>query len=382
MRVALFSDHFRPELGGIQDSVECLARGLAANGHDVDLYVPRYSIREYQRAGLPTAEPDLGARVKIHRVKSLPYRGPTLQSRLALPSPTGMRLMQRPDIIHSHTVFGLGLQALAASKYWDVPLIATHHMAQKVFATYVPHNMLRGFFRYLRWYFNQCDLVSAPAKLVFDELGPLQTPHQIIWNAIDLDLFSPRTEADPNHPPTLIYAGKLVTEKRVDVLIQQLVEIRRAVPDTMLMLAGHGELQNELQARSRKLGIGEAVRFVGTLGKAELAAAFRRSDIFVSMSNSEVQSISQMQAMASGLPVVCVSPKVPHQAMQSPEYGVVTIEPEAADQFTASVTQLLQDPAERRTLAARASEAMSACSIGAITQRWETTYATVLEQGT
>src|SRR5689334_2490878 len=30
MRIAYFSDHFYPELGGIQDSIECLARGLAA----------------------------------------------------------------------------------------------------------------------------------------------------------------------------------------------------------------------------------------------------------------------------------------------------------------------------------------------------------------
>ena len=37
MRVAIFSDHFQPELGGIQDAVECLARGLAERGHQIDI---------------------------------------------------------------------------------------------------------------------------------------------------------------------------------------------------------------------------------------------------------------------------------------------------------------------------------------------------------
>ncbi len=380
MRIALFSDHFRPELGGIQDSVECLARGLAARGHEVDLYVPQYSRREYERAGVPEGEPDLGPRIEIHRIASLPYRGPNLQSRLVLPSPVSISLMKRrrPDIIHSHTVFGLGLQALAAAKFWEVPLIATHHMAQKVFATYVSANMLRGFVRYLRWYFNQCDFVSAPAKHVFDELGAISAPHEVIWNAIDLDLFAPANAIDDEaRRPTMIYAGKLVVEKRVDLLIRSLADIRRTVPDVTLVIAGHGDQQPTLQLQARRLGVADNVQFVGTLNKSDLAAKFRKSDIFVSMSNSEVQSISQMQAMACGLPVVCASPKEPPQAMQSPEFGVVPIEPEAEDRFSASVTHLLSHPDERRDLASRAVETIASCSISAIAKSWEDRYADV-----
>lgn len=52
MRVAFFSDNFHPELGGIQDSIEVLARQLATHGHQIDFYVPRYSARDYARAGL------------------------------------------------------------------------------------------------------------------------------------------------------------------------------------------------------------------------------------------------------------------------------------------------------------------------------------------
>jgi glycosyltransferase involved in cell wall biosynthesis len=214
---------------------------------------------------------------------------------------------------------------------------------------------------------------------VFDELGSLVAPHEVIWNAIDLDLFAPAGQPAGEHPPTIVYAGKLVTEKRVDVLIRSLREIRRTVPEATLAIAGHGDQQQGLQLQARQLGVADHVRFVGTLGKSDLAQMFRRSDIFVSMSNSEVQSISQMQAMASGLPVVCASPKEPPQVMQSPEFGVVPIEPEAAGRFTESVTHLLTHPDERQNLAHRAVEAIASCSIPAIAARWEDCYTHVSE---
>ena len=42
MRIAMFTDYFFPELGGIQDSIATISRSLARRGHQVDIYAPRY----------------------------------------------------------------------------------------------------------------------------------------------------------------------------------------------------------------------------------------------------------------------------------------------------------------------------------------------------
>ena len=48
MRIAIFSDNFYPEIGGIQDSIEALAKALGQRGHGVEFFVPRYGRREFE----------------------------------------------------------------------------------------------------------------------------------------------------------------------------------------------------------------------------------------------------------------------------------------------------------------------------------------------
>ena len=49
----MFTDHFFPELGGIQDSIATISRALGLRGHQVDIYAPRYGSRDFRRIGLP-----------------------------------------------------------------------------------------------------------------------------------------------------------------------------------------------------------------------------------------------------------------------------------------------------------------------------------------
>lgn len=386
MRIAIFSDHFHPELGGIQDAVDCLARGLAARGHEIDIYVPRYSPKEYRRAGAPLREPDLGPSISIHRQASIPYRSSSLQTRVILPSYTPISLMKhrRPDIIHSHTVFGLGLAALAAARFWAVPLVATYHMAMAVNATYIPANLLKNFTAYVRWYLNQCDFVSAPAGFVFDELGKnLRPRHEVISNSIDLDLFSaprPGPSTNAHKRPTLIYAGKFAQEKRVDLLVAGLQKIRETIPEATLSLAGHGDQQGKLNELAQALNIKDSIHFTGTLDKKQLAHAYQASDIFVSMSSSEVQSVSQMQAMACGLPVVCARREDGTDSASPADQGIIAVAPNAVDDFANAIKRLVAKPAMRSEMSRLATSAMQPYSISSISAQWEQQYVEVAER--
>src|SRR5258708_35452924 len=101
MRIALFSDGFYPELGGIQDSIVTLGQELARRGHTIDFYVPRYTAKEFDVIHALVGELDLGAGITIYRLPSFSLPRPTKQSRTVVPLPGPWRplLAHTPDII-------------------------------------------------------------------------------------------------------------------------------------------------------------------------------------------------------------------------------------------------------------------------------------------
>jgi glycosyltransferase involved in cell wall biosynthesis len=75
-----------------------------------------------------------------------------------------------------------------------------------------------------------------------------------------------------------------------------------ALPDVELLMVGDGPLRPELEALARELGIAERVRFLGI--RRDVADLLRASDAFALTSVSEAASLTLLEAMATGLPVV------------------------------------------------------------------------------
>ena len=193
MKIAIFSDTFYPEISGISDSVIALAKELSKKGHSIQFYVPRYSPANYKVVNLPPGhEPDLGERIKIHRLFSFPYPGATRQARFTIPLP--WHWFERnfhPDVIHTQLFFGAGLDALIRSRLKKIPLVGTNHTAITEFLRYSPvrgkwiENLVSG---YVNWYYGKCAYVTAPSESVFREMTPggFPRPHRAISNPIDL----------------------------------------------------------------------------------------------------------------------------------------------------------------------------------------------------
>lgn len=388
MRIAIFSDHFYPELGGIQDSISMLARGLAERGHYVDLYVPRYGRQEYSRISEPVSELHLGEAVTVNRLTSISYRGPTLQHRMALPSSVYVRrlISKRPDIVHTNTVFSSGLLGLAAAKFFNIPLISTNHMSNEVYGTYFSRMTLKSFMMYVTWYYNRCDFVSAPAPFIFKQpAGPfVQRPHQVVPNPVDFSVFHRADSAEKIKAkrefgfagPILVYAGKLAKEKRVDSLLHALALVRRTIPDVGLALAGHGVEHQPLKRLAASLGLGNSAYFLGTISQERLARLYTASEAFVTMSTSEVQSMSMLQARASGLPVASVHSPA-WEGVENRD-GVLLADREDAIEFAAMVSGLLADPVAREQLGEAASKGVERYSIAPVAAVWEKLYYSVL----
>ncbi len=385
MRIAIFSDSFYPELSGISDSVIVLSKELAARGHIIHFYAPKYSEKNYKKAGLAETNPVLGANISFTRFASVPYMTGTGQGRLVFP--TGLRWLAmkkfKYDVIHSQLFFGAGLEALFAARFLNVPLVGTNHTAITAFLKYAPlradwiENLMVS---YVNWYYSKCKITTAPSNSVIEEMRRygFKGDARVVSNPIDTGIFRPFADKAALKKKfgfsdsTIIFAGRLSPEKNVDVLIRAMPQILKHAPGAMLAIAGHGQQLLELKGLANSLGAGEHVKFLGTLSKEDLSAAYNASEVFAIASTSETQGLVMLQALACGLPAVAVN------ARGLPEYvnsqnGALAIPGNSAD-VAEKITFILKDENLRARLSANAIKSIEEFSPQNIASIWEGIY--------
>ncbi len=391
VRIALFSDNFYPELSGISDSIISLAKELCARRHNINFYVPRYSIANYRKVGLPVEEIELGEKIKVTRLFSLPYDTGTGQGRVVIP--TGLRWLCvkkfKPDIIHTQLFFTVGLEALIASKLLQVPIVGTNHTAITEFARYAPihtraiENML---IRYVNWYYGKCDFVTAPSKSVGDEMIQFgfSGKTKVISNPIDTKTFSPspqKTELKNKlgfSKSTVIHAGRLAEERKIDVILKAVASAQREIPELELVIAGGGSDEKRLRLLAHSLGIENSVKFLGVLTKPKLAEAYNASEIFAITSTADTQSLVMMQAMACGLPVIGVRARAFPEYINS-ENGIL-IEPGDDKALAEKIIFLFKHADIRKKLGYGAREYSTQFSAPEIAGQWEKIYEEVIKR--
>lgn len=397
MRIAFYSDNFYPELTGISDSIITTGRELMRRGHEVLYVVPRYSEKNYRALRRYDAEGklmhDTREDLLTLRVPSLPFFGsPTSQGRIAVPLRTTIPAVRRfrPDIIHTHTPFGVGKEALWTVRALGVPLVGTNHTPVETFMHYSP---IRGkiitnfWLRHFASYYNRCRFVSAPYQGLIENMRHygLRTPGSALPNPVLLDIFKPPTAAEKAaekkklgvQGPVLLYTGRLASEKNIDVIIKAVAELVDEFPSLILLMTGHGAAERGLRALAQKLGLRERVRFLGLLTIPELAEVYRAADIFVIMSTAETQSISLIQGYASGLPAITA------RAYGLPDYtprecGFI-VEPGDVGGLVVRLRQLLRDEPLQRRMGSAAAEYAKQFSPARIVGLWEEIYWDLLQ---
>jgi glycosyltransferase involved in cell wall biosynthesis len=101
----------------------------------------------------------------------------------------------------------------------------------------------------------------------------------------------------------IMYSGRLVPEKRVDLLIDAFVAIAAERPDWDLLIVGHGPLSDELRRRVPET-LRPRVVWTGFLEGTENVLAFHAADMLVLPSDQEPWALVVQEAMAAGLVVV------------------------------------------------------------------------------
>lgn len=313
MRIAIFSDTFPPQTNGVANVAYQSAKNIAELGHKVIVFTVTKKTSNLNISNLEN--------LKIIRLPSLPalvYPGERLTIPLGISFPYIKKF--KPDAIHVHTPFSVGLEGALVAKLFKIPLIGTHHTFYDHYLKHIrlDYNWMKKFsWKCCVGFYNFCDLVINPSKALTDALKEkgLKIPTEVIRNSIDTNFFRPISSIKEKklikksfdiENKSIVYMGRLSYEKSIDKIIKAFALMLEKKPNLKLMLIGDGPEKQKLENLAKELNIKEKIIFTGFLYKNELVRALWANDIFLSACKNENMPLSVAQAMAIGLPLVMV----------------------------------------------------------------------------
>jgi glycogen(starch) synthase len=109
----------------------------------------------------------------------------------------------------------------------------------------------------------------------------------------------------PHDRPIVLTVRRLVRRMGLENLITAVSEVRRRVPEVLLLVAGKGALSGELEARVRSLGLQDNVRLLGLVPDEDLPVAYRAADLSVVPTVAlEGFGLVAVESLAAGTPVL------------------------------------------------------------------------------
>jgi glycosyltransferase involved in cell wall biosynthesis len=124
---------------------------------------------------------------------------------------------------------------------------------------------------------------------------------RVIFPGIDSSHYTPDPSMRADRP-VFAYLGRLKKYKGVDLVIRAFAACN--VPEATLEVAGAGEFRGELEQLAGTLGVASRVRFLGRIDETEKCALLRRAWATVFASPKEGWGITNLEAAASGTPVI------------------------------------------------------------------------------
>jgi len=361
MRIAMFEDTYWPKIDGINTSVGLFTKELRKRGHEVVIVAPAHPDADYS-----TQDVDDDTILLPAVSTEWLYPGTSLgkfwqgfgRGRVA------ERFAKwRPDIIHSHTEFTIGLWM---SSYWRTKLaplgtrrIHTFHTLWTEYLFYLPlpEAFTQPLVRYLapRTTKKRFDGVIAPTEkmreALIDDWGitPEWSNIDVVPTGIDVQQFSRGDNArfrakygigpDEN---VLLYLGRIGTEKNVELVMKTFAELkRRDTKNVRFVIAGGGPDGYVEKLKKQAIDMGINILWTGFVRGQDWLDTYAAADIVLFPSITETQGLVVVEALASGVPLVSVEAMGPASTMKG-ERGCLFAGNDAS-QFATATLRLLND---------------------------------------
>jgi glycosyltransferase involved in cell wall biosynthesis len=153
----------------------------------------------------------------------------------------------------------------------------------------------------------------------------------------------------PSDAAVVTTVGRLTAIKQPHIFLEALADLSARRPKVLGLVAGGGELRDELLARARALGIETRVRWLGW--QRNLVTVYGASDVFLLTSRNEGTPVAIIEAMAAGVPVVSTDVGGVKDVIASSDAGVL-VPLGDVPALAAAVDRLLADDEFRTGMAA------------------------------
>jgi glycosyltransferase involved in cell wall biosynthesis len=243
----------------------------------------------------------------------------------------------QPDIVHAHYVTSYGMLGALCGRRplaltaWGTDILVSPKESAAVHA-------LTG------WTLRRAALVTADSRDVLDQIRayrPTAELAEVFWGA-DTAAFRPAEPADKAAGFHVASLRAWEPNYRIDTLVRAVALLRESGPAT-LHLFGGGSGEAALRELVAGLGLADAVVWHGLIAPQDLAAALAACHVSVSIPRSDATSVSLLESMACGLPVV-VSDLPANRQWVSGEGGHV-VDGDDASAVAAALRALRDDPA-------------------------------------
>ncbi len=358
MKILITTDVFKPAVNGVVTSVLILYEQLRKQGHDVRILTLSNNRRSRK-------EKD------VYYIGALPaFLYPNARMTVRI----GHRYIEelinwQPDIIHTQTEFSTYFFARRIAKKLNIPIVHTYHTMYEDYAHYFIKSRKLG---------RIC--VAAYSRLLLSKTQAVVTPTQKVQNVlidygikkemfriptgIQLSRFSKPLSDEQRlqlkkllgigeRDCILLSVGRLGKEKNIQELIGFMARLKERNNAAKLLIVGDGPYRKELESKVYELGLEGNVFFTGMVPQDSVPDYYHLGDIFVNASVSETQGLTYIEAMASGLPLLCRRDECLTNVIEQGKNGFMY---ENEDEFIEYVLKIINDPSFDRQLRENAAD--------------------------
>ena len=358
MKILITTDLFRSTINGVVTSVLNLEEELTKQGHEVRILTVSDTGKAYQEGN-------------VWYLRSIPsgiYPG----VRIPVPGDGTFRkelTEWKPDVVHSQCEFCTFSYGKRIAEDSGALFVHTCHTLYEQYTKYIPMGKYLGpaaVATCMRWRLRPTDLIIAPTKKVertFLRYG-VKKKTAIIPTGIQIENFTKHVSEETLQKlreecgirpgvQIVLSLGRLGFEKQVDELLYGWKEAEISSEDAMLLIVGGGPAEDSLRKLSEELGLQDQVCFYGMAEPSMVPAFYHLADIFVCASTSETQGLTYVEALASGLPLVCRRDPCLNGVL---EHGKNGYSYRGRDEFGKYVKDLLGQEEKRAQMSAHSCE--------------------------
>lgn len=292
-RILITTDNFLPRWDGVSRFLnEILPR---MKGNEVTVIAPnfgRIKAKGFTLIQLPLSKHTFGD-----------YRPAKMAYKDMLP------YVKEADVVFNQTLGPIGVAAILAARKVKTPVVSfTHSMEWELFPRAINNPFLSWFSQPFvmiasRYLYNRCSALLVPSRTLAEHFAwhHIRPPKRVAQLGVDTDQFKPGSKSLarkklglPQDAFIIGYHGRISPEKNLVTLLRAFIGLR--IPHKKLLIVGDG--MPEIKKKFKRRNV------IVTGMQEDVRPYLLAMDVYVLPSLTETTSLSVLEAMASGLPVI------------------------------------------------------------------------------